>query len=55
MVRRASRKFDLNELEEKIQEEWEHNNTYEKTKETLKGGKNTTFSMDRLMQAEQFA
>ena len=43
MVRRASRKFDLNELEEKIQEEWEHNNTYEKTKETLKGGKKYYF------------
>jgi isoleucyl-tRNA synthetase len=43
MVRRASRKFDLKELEEKVQEEWKRNNTYEKTKEALKGGKKYYF------------
>lgn len=43
MVRRASRAFDLKELEEKIQGEWKRSSTYEKTKEALKGKKKYYF------------
>jgi isoleucyl-tRNA synthetase len=43
MIRRAPRRLDLKELEERIQEEWRKNNTYGKVKEALKEGKKYYF------------
>ncbi len=43
MVKRASRKFDLKQLENEIQIGWDNDNIYEKVKDARKGGKKYYF------------